>query len=162
VPKILVLHGPNLNLLGLREPSVYGTTSLQEINRSLEEAAKRAGLEIEILQSNHEGDLIDAVHRALGRVDFILINPGALGHYSFALRDALKAINLPAIEIHLSNIYAREEFRHHSVIAPVVLGQISGLGPAGYLLALEAARNWLTTHESNNRTKAYSEKSEMS
>lgn len=162
MPKILVLHGPNLNLLGLREPSVYGTTSLQEINRTLEEAAKRAGLEIEILQSNHEGDLIDAIHQALGRVDFILINPGALSHYSFALRDALKAVNLPAIEIHLSNIYAREKFRHHSVIAPVVLGQISGLGPAGYLLALEAARNWLKTHESNNGTKAYPETSEMS
>ena len=143
VAKVMVLHGPNLNLLGQREPEVYGSITLAEINGSLEKAAKEAGLEIEIRQSNHEGVLIDTIHQALGRVDFILINPGALCHYSLALRDALKAVNIPAIEVHLSNIYAREAFRQHSVIAPVVQGQISGLGVESYLLALEAARRWL-------------------
>jgi 3-dehydroquinate dehydratase-2 len=139
----MVLHGPNLNLLGQREPEIYGFGSIHDINRSMEEAATDAGLEIEIIQSNHEGVLIDAIHQASGRVDFILINPGALGHYSLALRDAIKSVEIPAIEVHLSNIYAREEFRSKSVIAPVVLGQISGMGLDSYLLALEGARRWL-------------------
>ena len=143
VSRVMVLHGPNLNLLGQREPEVYGSITLAEINGSLEKAAKEAGMEIEIRQSNHEGVLIDTIHQAVGRVDFILINPGALGHYSLALRDALKAVDIPAIEVHLSNIYAREAFRQHSVLAPVVQGQISGLGAEGYLLALEGARRWL-------------------
>ena len=143
MPRVMVLHGPNLNLLGQREPDIYGLVSIEDINRSLEQAAVKAGLEIEILQSNHEGVLIDTIHQALGRVDFILINPGAFTHYSFALRDALKAVNIPCIEVHLSNIYAREEFRQQSVIAPVVMGQISGLGPESYLLALEGAKRYL-------------------
>lgn len=143
MPRVLVLHGPNLNLLGLRELEIYGAETLEDINQTLEEAAARAGIDIEIMQSNHEGQLIDVIHQAPGRVDFILINPGALSHYSYALRDALKAVNIPAIEVHLSNIYNREEFRSHSVIAPVVLGQISGLGRLSYLLAFEAARCWL-------------------
>ncbi|NLK52698.1 MAG: type II 3-dehydroquinate dehydratase [Syntrophomonadaceae bacterium] len=143
MPRVLVLHGPNLNLLGQREPEIYGDVSLEKINQSLQALAADAELEIEILQSNYEGVLIEAIHQAPGRVDFILINPGALSHYSYALRDALKAVNLPAIEIHLSNIYAREEFRQYSVIAPVVRGQISGLGAESYFLGLEAARRWL-------------------
>jgi 3-dehydroquinate dehydratase-2 len=135
---VLVLNGPNLNLLGSREPAHYGKTSLAEIIAALEVQA--AGIEPSVgithVQSNHEGDLIDAIQRqgpdALG----IIINPGALTHYSIALRDALAAIGTPTVEVHISNIHARETFRHRSVIAPVVIGQIAGLGPAGYSLAL--------------------------
>ena len=138
MPNILILHGPNLNLLGTREPGVYGAMTLAEINARLEQVAAERGAELRILQSNHEGALVDAIHAAVGWADGILINPGALTHYSYALRDAIAAVGIPTIEVHLSNVYAREPFRHVSVIAPVCRGQISGLGPVGYVLVLIA------------------------
>jgi 3-dehydroquinate dehydratase-2 len=136
---ILVLNGPNLNLLGTREPGVYGSTTLAEIMSGLETLAAGAErpLRIEHVQSNHEGQLVDAIQTLGPRSLGIIINPAALTHYSIALRDALTAVGAPTIEVHLSNIHAREEFRHHSVVAPVVLGQIAGLGPDGYQLALQ-------------------------
>jgi len=136
--KILVLHGPNLNLLGEREPDVYGRTTLQEIDSRLSELAHESGAEIECHQSNHEGALIDRVQAARGRADGIVINPGGLTHTSVALRDALVACELPVVEVHLSNIHAREEFRRTSLISDVATGSISGLGPIGYELALRA------------------------
>lgn len=136
--RIMVIHGPNLNLLGRREPQVYGPVTLDEINRRLEERAESLGLELEILQTNHEGVMIDAIHKTINQFHGIVINPAAFTHYSVAVRDALAAVAIPIIEVHLSNIYSREEFRHHSITAPVVTGQISGLGSTGYLLALEA------------------------
>jgi len=136
--KILVLNGPNLNMLGKREPGIYGSLSLEEINNNLSVLAAELGVEISCRQSNHEGDLIDLLHRAAAEVDAVIFNPGAFTHYSYALRDAVAAVGIPTIEVHLSNIYAREDFRQHSVIAPVAAGQISGLGASSYLLALRA------------------------
>lgn len=138
--RILVLHGPNLNLLGTREPEIYGSTTLNDINDILKLKAKELGAdEINFLQSNFEGELVEAIQKARGRYDFILLNAAALTHYSVALRDAIAAIPVPVIEIHLSNIHKREEFRHNSVIAPVCLGQICGFGVDSYISALEIA-----------------------
>ena len=138
--RILVLHGPNLNLLGTREPEIYGSLTLNEINESLHERAKELGVdEINFLQSNFEGELVEAIQKARGRYDFILLNAAALTHYSIALRDAIAAIPVPVIEIHLSNVHKREEFRRNSVIAPVVMGQICGFGIDSYIAALEIA-----------------------
>jgi 3-dehydroquinate dehydratase-2 len=142
VLKILVLHGPNLNLLGKREPGVYGSSTLDEIDHLLDREAAQLQIEVESLQSNHEGALVDAIHAAQGTYQGILINAGAYTHTSIALRDAIAAVNLPTVEVHLSNIYRREEFRHHSYIAPVAIGQISGFGPESYRLGLHA----LVTH----------------
>ena len=135
---ILVLHGPNLNLLGLREPGIYGSLTLAEINRLLESKAMELQAEVSFVQSNHEGVLVDAIHGALGKYQGIVINAGAYTHTSVALRDAIAGVNLPTVEVHLSNIYRREDFRHHSHIAPVVIGQVSGFGAQSYLLGLQA------------------------
>ncbi|HLF48845.1 MAG TPA: type II 3-dehydroquinate dehydratase [Methylomirabilota bacterium] len=136
---ILVLHGPNLNLLGTREPSVYGRVSLAEVNRAIQRHAAARGTRAVCRQSNHEGELVDWIQSA-AREGFqaIVLNPGALTHYSVALRDAVASVSLPVVEVHLSNIHAREEFRRRSVIAPAAVGQISGFGPGSYLLGLEA------------------------
>ncbi len=135
---VLVLHGPNLNLLGQREPGIYGSLTLAEINRLLEEEGLKLQAKVSAVQSNHEGVLVDAIHEALGQHDGILINAGAYTHTSVALRDAIAGVNLPTVEVHLSNIYRREDFRHHSFIAPVAIGQISGFGAQSYLLGLQA------------------------
>lgn len=135
--RALVLHGPNLNLTGRREPDVYGTTSLGDINVRLESMASGLDMELRIVQSNHEGALIDALHDALGWADGCVFNPGAFTHYSYALRDAVAAVGYPVVEVHLSLPAAREEFRHRSVIAPVCRGQVAGFGWHSYLVALD-------------------------
>ena len=141
---ILVLHGPNLNLLGVREPEVYGTLTLEELDARLVEEGRRLGLEVYTEQHNGEGELIAALHRAREWARGVVFNPGGYTHTSVALRDAVAAIEVPVIEVHLSNIFAREEFRRHSLIAPVCLGTISGFGPLSYMLALHALRAYLT------------------
>lgn len=140
---ILVLHGPNLNLLGKREPGVYGTVTLDEINQLLEREAEALQVKVSLFQSNHEGALIDAIHAAMGKHQGLLINAGAYTHTSVAIRDAIAAVAIPTVEVHLSNIYKREEFRHHSYIAPVSIGQISGFGAQSYWLGLIALVNHL-------------------
>jgi 3-dehydroquinate dehydratase-2 len=146
--KILVLNGPNLNLLGTREPEHYGVATLDEINGRLQEQAGREGCELSGRQSNAEAELIDAVQAAPGEgVDFIIINPAAFTHTSVGLRDALKAVGIPFIELHLSNVHAREEFRRHSYFSDIAVGVISGLGPVGYELALQAALRYLQDKE---------------
>jgi len=137
--KILVIHGPNLNLLGEREPDIYGKVSLAKINKSLEALANKEKVQLKIIQSNHEGEIVDLIGKSKNRFDVIIINPAAYTHTSVAIRDAVSACRVPTIEVHLSNIYGREIFRQNSLIAPVCKGQISGFGATSYLLALKAA-----------------------
>ena len=141
--RVLVINGPNLNLLGVREPGVYGSDSLESIEKELKQAAEELDITLGCYQSNHEGDIVDTLHRAMKEADGVILNAGALTHYSYALRDAIAAIKIPVIEVHMSNIHAREEFRHTSVIAPVCVGSIAGFGKNSYLLALQAIKNIL-------------------
>ena len=138
--KICLIHGPNINFTGIRERGVYGTLTYDRINEKIREKADELGLEVEIFQSNHEGAIIDKIQECYGKADGIVINPGAYTHYSYAIRDALASVDMPVIEIHMSNIHKREQFRHTSVTVPVCVGQLCGFGWHGYLLALEAIK----------------------
>lgn len=138
--KVLVINGPNLNRLGLREPEIYGSKTLTDLEKDLLTIGEKVSCEVTCFQSNHEGDLIDAIHEASEQYHGIVINPGAFTHYSYAIRDAIASISIPVIEVHISNIHAREEFRHTSVTAPVTVGQIIGLGFKGYELAILALK----------------------
>ncbi len=139
--KILVINGVNLNLLGLREPGVYGVATLKDIEELVAARAKQLGASVDFFQSNIEGEVVNAIHGTMGRYDGIIMNPGAWTHYAYALHDALTSVKVPCIEVHISNIHKREEFRHHSVTAPACTGQIAGLGISGYVYALEALCN---------------------
>ena len=139
--KVFVINGPNLNLLGVREPGVYGNESLDSILAEMKGEAEKLGIELECYQSNHEGDIVDKLHSAMTEADGVILNAGALTHYSYALRDAISAIKIPVVEVHMSNIQAREEFRHTSVIAPVCRGSIAGFGKNSYMLALKAVHD---------------------
>jgi len=140
-PRVLVLHGPNLNLLGLREPEIYGRTTLADINASLIALGRELGVEVETFQSNHEGELVDKIQAARGKCAALIINAGAYTHTSVAIFDAILAVGLPVVEVHLSNLYKREPFRHHSYIARAAVGQICGFGAESYVLGLRAAVN---------------------
>jgi len=144
VGHILVIHGPNLNLLGTREPGIYGATTLTEINQRLQREAEEAGHTLSCFQSNHEGAIVDHLQQQAGVADILIINPGAYTHTSVAIRDAILAVALPAIEVHLSNIHQREPFRHHSYFSDICIGQVVGFGPQSYSLALQAACARLT------------------
>lgn len=135
----MVIHGANLNMLGRRKRRLYGDMKLEEINARIAEAARAEGVEVECMQSNAEGEIVEAIQKCGGKVDALILNAGAYAHYSLAIRDAVEAAAVPCIEVHLTNIYAREEFRHRSVVAPVAVGQISGFGYLGYVLAIRAA-----------------------
>ncbi len=135
--RVLVLNGPNLNLLGTRKPEIYGTTTLADIERMMRKRAAELGIEMDFMQTNYEGELVEAIQKAKGKYQYLILNAAAYTHTSVAIRDAIEAVELPAVEIHLSNIHAREEFRHHSLIAPVCVGQICGFGAKSYLLALQ-------------------------
>src|ERR1700674_2944991 len=148
---VLVIHGPNLNLLGQREPEIYGHTRLGDIDRSLKQLGRELGLKVETFQSNSEGAIVDRIQQAHGRVRVLGINPAAYTHTSVAIRDAISACDLPTIEVHLSNVYKRELFRHHSTIAGIVVGRIMGFGAEGYLLALRAARRMIETERAAAR-----------
>jgi 3-dehydroquinate dehydratase II len=136
--KILIINGPNINLLGIREKGIYGTITYDKMCQSISERARVLGIEVLILQSNIEGEIINFIHGAMGKYDAIVINPGAYTHYSIAIYDAILSVSIPAVEVHLSNIHSREEFRRKSVTAPACIGQISGFGYYGYIMALEA------------------------
>ena len=144
---IAVIHGPNLNLLGTREPGVYGAATLADVESQLEKVAARIDVTLQFMQSNHEGQIVDAIQAAASSAQGIVINPGALTHYSIAVRDAVAGVGLPTVEVHLSNVHAREAFRHTSVIAPVCLGQIAGFGPDSYRLGLLALVQHLATQK---------------
>jgi 3-dehydroquinate dehydratase II len=141
--RVLVLHGPNLNLLGQREPDIYGVVTLENVNDLLKEEGKKRQVEVSCFQSNHEGAIVDAIHGAVEEYQGIIINAGAYTHTSVAIRDALAGVKIPTVEVHLSNIYRREDFRHHSYIAPIAVGQISGFGAHSYVLGLWALLNYL-------------------
>ena len=152
--RLLVLHGPNLNLLGTREPSLYGQMSLPDIDQSITRRSGELGIAVQTKQSNMEGELVTWIQNARGHFDGIIINPAAYTHTSIAIRDAIAAVALPTVEVHLSNLHQREEFRHHSFIAGVALGQIAGFGPTGYLLALEALAAHLGARRTPSRRRA--------
>lgn len=147
--KIFVVNGPNLNMLGKREPTIYGTASLEQLTHLMEEKAQELGMDVAFYQSNHEGEIIDQIQGTLGKYDGMIINPGAFTHYSYAISDAISAVQIPTVEVHISNIYRRESFRHHSVIAPVSVGQISGLGMYGYFAALQFFADFFKFHKSS-------------
>ncbi len=147
--KIMVINGPNLNMLGVRSPEVYGNRTYADLEAYIEDYAEKLGIEAVVLQSNGEGEIIDFIHHALGNYDGIVINPGAYTHYSYAIHDALESVNIPAVEVHISNIHKREEFRHKSVTAPACVGQIAGLGFRGYRLAIDFLAEEFENGDSN-------------